>query len=118
MAHTETLIKPTPAHGQHTQLLKQGSDLHTLVSIVSDEPGLCATCMNIATCMYRKFQQQSVVYCEEFEIQPTIRKQRTTAVPTCAAEYQYRGLCMNCENRNSCMHADTEGGIWHCEEYR
>jgi len=30
----------------------------------------------------------------------------------------YKGLCVNCENRETCRLAKSEGGIWHCEEYR
>ncbi len=27
------------------------------------------------------------------------------------------GLCMNCENRETCPLSKTEGGIWFCNEY-
>jgi hypothetical protein len=30
---------------------------------------------------------------------------------------QFKGLCSNCENRNTCVNSRMEGGVWHCEEY-
>lgn len=29
----------------------------------------------------------------------------------------YKGLCMNCTNRETCLLPKAEGGVWHCEEY-
>ena len=29
-----------------------------------------------------------------------------------------RGLCCNCENNEICVIPKSEGGVWHCEEYR
>ncbi len=29
----------------------------------------------------------------------------------------YKGLCMNCANRWSCLFPKSEGGVWHCKEY-
>lgn len=31
---------------------------------------------------------------------------------------QYKGLCSNCDKRNSCVYVDKEGGVWHCNEYQ
>ncbi len=28
-----------------------------------------------------------------------------------------KGLCINCDNRASCLLPIVEGGVWHCEEY-
>ncbi len=29
----------------------------------------------------------------------------------------FKGLCMNCENRKDCLLPKSEGGVWHCGEY-
>jgi hypothetical protein len=29
----------------------------------------------------------------------------------------YKGLCVNCANRETCLYPKPEGGVWHCEEY-
>ncbi len=31
---------------------------------------------------------------------------------------ELKGLCANCEIRDTCTFPKAEGGIWHCEEYR
>jgi len=28
------------------------------------------------------------------------------------------GLCVDCEARHNCTFPKSEGGVWHCEEYR
>ncbi len=30
---------------------------------------------------------------------------------------QCKGLCTNCANRHTCLLPQSEGGVWHCEEY-
>jgi hypothetical protein len=28
-----------------------------------------------------------------------------------------KGLCLNCENRETCQYPISDGGVWHCDEY-
>ncbi len=30
----------------------------------------------------------------------------------------HKGLCMNCDERETCMLPRPESGVWHCEEYK
>jgi len=30
----------------------------------------------------------------------------------------FLGLCVNCEDRETCVYPKPDGGVWHCEEYR
>ncbi len=30
---------------------------------------------------------------------------------------EFKGLCVNCANRHTCLCPKPEGGVWHCEEY-
>ncbi len=32
-------------------------------------------------------------------------------------EKEFKGLCVNCANRHTCLLPKNEGGVWHCEEY-
>jgi hypothetical protein len=32
-------------------------------------------------------------------------------------EGDFKGLCVNCANRHTCLLPKAEGGVWHCEEY-
>jgi len=29
----------------------------------------------------------------------------------------FKGLCINCDNRFTCVLPRPAGGVWHCEEY-
>lgn len=30
---------------------------------------------------------------------------------------RFKGLCVNCAYRETCLYPKPEGGVWHCEEY-
>ena len=76
--------------------------------------GLCTSCMHAQTCMYLKKQELPVFHCEEFEIAPVSGQQYKEApLRSTPSERQtrYRGLCLNCENRETCIYAGAEGGV-------
>ena len=86
--------------------------------------GLCQTCNHARNCMFRPDPSLPVIHCEEFDgyaapsiVEPAAEAQ---AVPTAAdlnEQDQYKGLCVNCENRRDCAIRNKEIGVWHCEEY-
>ena len=85
--------------------------------------GLCSTCREAPTCTYRKDPRQPVWECDEFEYETP---RMTISAPTDSgvkftAEYKnagkHKGLCVNCESRETCTYRKPEGGVWHCEEY-
>ncbi len=87
--------------------------------------GLCTTCAHSAGCGYRSRHNQPVIWCEEFESisAPLIEEASLTAEkgPTATEIHEwdkYKGLCVNCDNRETCQIRDKEIGVWHCEEYR
>uniref|UniRef100_A0A7C4CB78 Uncharacterized protein n=1 Tax=candidate division WOR-3 bacterium TaxID=2052148 RepID=A0A7C4CB78_UNCW3 len=62
--------------------------------------------------------------CEEFDsytppaIEELPREAETAPTAADLAEWdQFKGLCVNCENRHDCAIRDKEIGVWHCEEY-
>lgn len=83
--------------------------------------GLCLTCNYAETCVRREHHGKPVWYCEEFDdFQPeskgtVVREKRVASTET--AMEAYKGLCLNCDNRQVCVIPKSEGGIWHCEEY-
>ncbi|NIM99440.1 MAG: hypothetical protein GTO24_15630 [candidate division Zixibacteria bacterium] len=86
--------------------------------------GLCSTCKEAPTCTYRKDLWQPVWQCDEFECESI---QVRTFPPIDSpfksnAAYEgsdkYKGLCLNCENRETCTYPKPEGGVWHCDEYK
>lgn len=86
--------------------------------------GLCTTCNHAKGCAFRRDPTRPVVYCDEFDsyVAPEVEEQatRSESAPTAADlnEWdQYKGLCVNCENRQDCAIRNKEIGVWHCEEY-
>jgi len=95
--------------------------MHAMRSFV----GLCVTCNNAETCVFRKRRGSDAIYCETFDGYASANGHATTAggtvvlMPASAAEQtQLKGLCVNCAERDTCMLPKPKGGVWHCEEYR
>ena len=110
--------KTTIKKVEKTEKTSKGKDAVLEVS------GLCVTCTSAETCMYRKNATSAIHYCEEFDDSRnvTVTKLRHTP-PTLTPREEYKaptgmkGLCVNCEHVNTCEHAKTQGGVWHCENY-
>ena len=85
--------------------------------------GLCSTCREAPTCTYRKDPRQPVWECDEFEYEiPPVSVSPPAASPFKSIAQdrnpgRHAGLCVNCENRETCTYRKPEGGVWHCEEY-
>ena len=86
---------------------------------------LCTTCNDTNLC--KPNSRRPVLFCEEFDdYQPLPEKESIsetdsktkTVINSEIEEYKFLGLCINCDFRESCPLAKTEGGIWHCEEYK
>ncbi len=88
--------------------------------------GLCSTCVNAATCMYVRSRRQAVHQCEQFDAYTppiSVRKANPTIGDpnnTPAAPLQLngrQGLCSTCDSWETCVFCQSEGGVWHCDEY-
>jgi len=96
---------------------------------IEESRGLCSTCNNAPSCFYHH-SRGPALFCELFDnyVSPGVQTfaagapQATvplfTSNPALEEAAEYTGLCMNCENRQTCGHAKSEGGVWHCEDYR
>lgn len=81
---------------------------------------LCSTCSHTESCGNRSTPGRPIFFCEMFEVFAS-PPAATAAAREPAARLdagEYKGLCQNCESRNTCIFPKPEGGIWHCEEYR
>jgi len=96
-------------------------------TMTSDENqffGLCSTCNHASTCKHSRNSNNPVWHCEEFDdyspLAVTNNSHYTHSSSDTGEKYseKFKGLCMNCDNRNTCSKSQTEGGVWHCEEYR
>ena len=85
--------------------------------------GLCVTCNNSSTCVYRKRRGTDAIYCElydGFALPENGGGGSAKATPEKQVDIgmaQAKGLCVNCAHRDTCQLAKSECGVWHCEEY-
>jgi hypothetical protein len=84
--------------------------------------GLCITCNNSPSCVYREARGKDALYCEMFDsgngASSSVTITLTTVVkPDVQEKPSLKGLCVNCEHRDHCTLPRSEGGVWHCEEY-
>jgi hypothetical protein len=90
--------------------------------------GLCSSCAHAPDCTFPRFAGQAVIQCEEWgveiapretaEEQARVEPRAARATPRMVPEPLARGLCATCEEYPTCDYAKSEGGVWHCEEYR
>lgn len=113
-------------YGEKIPRIKRAEEENDIAN-VAEYNDLCVTCNYAATCVRRKHHGKPVWYCEEFDdYQPPAEKSAKTSAITDLAEEsemaedtspRFKGLCCNCENRETCVIPKSEGGVWHCEEY-
>ena len=92
--------------------------------------GICRICIHESYCAYRKSISGPVLQCEECEYSESAPVKNITGVITFLPKLsdstvkvdggagKFKGLCVNCDDREVCVYPKPEGGIWHCEEYR
>ncbi|MFB3788142.1 MAG: hypothetical protein ACE15F_17415 [bacterium] len=91
---------------------------------------LCSVCANTSTCSHPQQPAHLLPGCEEFVVQeqyiPTFKwiarriyldECFLTTLSPHEETNLYKGLCVDCANRESCTYPRTDGGIFHCEEY-
>ena len=90
---------------------------------------ICSTCNYGKLCVSKKTRQGPVWFCEEYDDYVPVKVQEVYEAGFQPAQSrvgsgikendssQFKGLCINCENRVTCINSKTVGGIWHCEEY-
>ena len=87
--------------------------------------GICSTCNHMEECTAGKNWKGPVTFCEEFDDYLPPKEAPVAAVVKVVGEERnakndtskYKGLCVNCELRETCAFPKPDGGVWHCEEY-
>ncbi|MGA2992725.1 MAG: hypothetical protein ABSD88_19825 [Candidatus Korobacteraceae bacterium] len=79
--------------------------------------GICSNCENLETCSYPSPISETW-FCEEYSVAPAKKELRVLPDQVEKPGNAKMGLCMNCEDRETCPLSKTEGGIWFCNEYR
>ena len=95
----------------------------------TQQKGLCSACRNAPTCTFPRDSNRPILQCEEFE--GDTASQKTLSITGAsirwqeeeregrnrANEVEYKGLCRNCELRDTCTYPKPDCGVWFCEEY-
>jgi len=84
--------------------------------------GLCSSCINAPICCLRQKRGFDAIYCEMFEVSADpIGDNRAGGNEDVTAPViepsRFKGLCINCANRETCKMVKPDEGVWHCEEY-
>jgi hypothetical protein len=86
---------------------------------------ICLTCNYTSECVHFKKATAPILFCEEYDAytpppegEKTPTEGHRTKPPLRNNPREYKGLCVNCDHRRTCIHAAQEGGVWHCEEYQ
>ena len=92
--------------------------------------GICSTCNNIAHCSHFKNSNHPIWYCEFFDdyVSPqettlevaiqSHKKLNTNTNIKKKKEVCFKGLCINCDHRETCTYPKPEESVWHCSEYQ
>ena len=98
---------------------------------ITQNLGICVTCNNRTECLSLQNSLRAdrpIWHCEEFDdFVPGMKSDSANAKKKNSfnkPDYnddiipgRTMGLCINCDNRKTCMLPSPTGGIWHCEEY-
>jgi len=98
----------------------------------SQNTGICQTCIYESECVHYqncKIMCKPIWFCENFDNGTSLKMvdnekfysgERSSQSSNSGTEVipgRMKGLCINCDNRASCMFPTRDGGVWHCEEY-
>jgi len=93
---------------------------------------ICQTCIHASECVHYQNSQiacKPIWFCENFDVKTALKvaeneeiyleegSSQSSKPGTKAIPGRMKGLCINCDNRASCLFPIVEGGVWHCEEY-
>jgi hypothetical protein len=109
-------------------LLKEKAKEKKVLKTKPDIRGLCLTCKANLYCTFKKGRAQAIVFCDEFDDSETTvlkpKNEMTGQNNQCICDQDeekfsdLKGLCANCEIRETCNFPKPVWGVWHCEEYK
>jgi hypothetical protein len=87
---------------------------------------LCLKCLHTSICIIRTTSESAIFYCEEYLGNENLKVPAgspvhlSQAMETGGIENSTAalGLCVDCDNRETCTLRGPGICVWHCEEYR
>ncbi|KPL18822.1 MAG: hypothetical protein AMJ92_06255 [candidate division Zixibacteria bacterium SM23_81] len=123
----KTLVLEEKRLGKESPVVKEKA-----IQEIPENMGLCTTCNEAPNCAHAKNSKKPILFCEMFDdshprMETAVPEQSATAgetkkpqvasAPEKSETSKLKGLCVNCDNRETCTFPKPEGGVWHCEEY-
>jgi len=102
------------------------------MKVQSKNTSICQTCIDASDCVHNqngKIMSKSIWFCENFDNRTSLQAAENERIYSEERSFQsskpgpeeipgrMKGLCINCDNRASCIFPIQDGGVWHCEEY-
>ena len=78
---------------------------------------LCDSCDHAPSCALKAHTSTPIVQCNEHRASGMTTRP-LPGLGVAARVVIGRGLCPRCDHVASCINANLERGIWHCEDYR
>jgi len=106
------------AHNLDTMLDNRLEEFKEIIS-----RSVCVNCIHRDDCMYIAKAAAPIHTCEMYDYGYEPKTNLVLVPPSQSvtepdpATIPQTGLCINCENRESCKYEKPAGGVWHCEEY-
>lgn len=88
---------------------------------------ICLNCINRGKCSF-SCNASEISFCEEYEIERGPERnfkyeneslEKAVLFPSTLADYgDYKGICMNCDEKKICSDERTKYGLMFCEDHR
>ncbi len=107
-------MQPKPTTEQNNLIAQPAADL-------------CESCVHRDDCHLRQMPTGAVHDCSEYDDGTPVallEAPSLVSVPAATAsnaepeKSPLKGLCVNCDHRETCTLKRPAGGVWHCEEYQ
>jgi hypothetical protein len=85
--------------------------------------GICVTCVHRAKCLFLKAARRPIMFCDEFSNEAIGTQQYAPEGEQLVDGHNYEqgpppSICVNCDNRLTCMHRKPDEPVLECEDYQ
>jgi hypothetical protein len=87
------------------------------------QDGICLTCNHRPKCLFFKAARRPILFCDEFDNQTSDAHVEDPQTVLLVDGHSYEqgplpSICVNCDNRLTCMHRKPDEPVLECEDYQ